>query len=210
MSKLQSEVNKLVELIDQLRLVLSDISALEPRFQRLIAETAMLRLFYGLDNFSEAVALKLLTNTDYGDGSIPNRINPPFRSKALAAESVLRSRGARIRYLKWTTLQDYQMNLAGFLPANEHLLTERQVIDRVMEDMRHIRNHIAHGTKSTRVKFTAVVRSIYLGNTRGISPGKLLLSRKLGFVGAPGHGRTSIIEQYLLWSKVAAKALTKC
>jgi hypothetical protein len=208
MGALRPEVDKLHRLVDQLLADVAAITPLDLRFQRLIAETSMLRLFYALDNFFETVALKLITNTDYCDGSSPGRIVPPFRSLA-AAEAAVTGRNARGRYLKWTQLSDLQQNMRGFLGPSEHFLVERQTVDPVVEDMRHIRNHIAHGSRSTARHFAPIVSRIYLNNPRGISAGKLLLSRRLAFVGAPGHGRQPIVEQYLLWSKAAPRLLTK-
>jgi hypothetical protein len=75
--------------------------------------------------------------------------------------------------------------------------------------MRKVRNHIAHKTKSTRTDFAAVVSRVYISQPRGISPGKLLLSPRLAFVGASGHGREPVVVQYLRWSKAAIKNLTK-
>jgi hypothetical protein len=209
MTSLRPEVKRLNKLADDLLADVAATTTLDLRFQRLIAETAMLRLFYVLDNASEAIALKLLTNSTYCDTSVPVRLRPAFRSIARAAVAVHSARQPRVRYLKWTTLSDFNLNLATFFPATEHLVTVRAVIDPVMEDMRHIRNHIAHGTKSTGRKFGQVVRKIYPAHPKGVSPGKLLLSKKKAFIGAPGHGRQRIIEQYLLWSKVAMKTLTK-
>lgn len=209
MASLRPEVKRLNKLVDDLLADVAATATLDLRFQRLIAETAMLRLFYALENACETVALKLLTNSAYCDASVPTRLRSVFRSMASASSAVRSARRPAVRYLKWTTLNDFQLNLATFLPNVEHLLTERAVLDPVMEDMRHIRNHIAHATKSTGTKFGQVVQKIYPAQPKGISAGKLLLSQKRAFVGAPGHGRQRVIEQYLLWSKVALKTLTK-
>jgi hypothetical protein len=205
---LQPELGRLTKLAD---LLLQDVVAagdIDLRFQRLIAETAMLRLFYALDNFTNDVALKLLTNTNYIDNTIPARSRPAFRSSALA-EAAIRAARPRLRYLKWTQLSDVTANLATFLPAGEHFLVERAVADPVMEHMRHVRNHIAHGTAGTAAKFRLVVNAVYGGHPRGISPGKLLLSHRTAFLGAPTRDRPRVIEQYLQWAKVAAKTFVR-
>lgn len=208
MASLKPELAQLNNLADALLADLAATRTLELRYQRLIAETALLRLFYTFDNIIESVALKLICSNTYCDGSAPVRLQPIARSLAIAANSVAVAR-PRVRHIKWTTLQDINANLATFFSPHEHLLFQRGVIDPVFEDMRHVRNHIAHGSRSTQAKFATVVAKIYPGNPRGISPGKLLLSQKRAFVGAPGGAKQRVIEQYLLWSKVAMKTLVK-
>jgi hypothetical protein len=207
-ASLQPDYASFLILVNGLRSDVSAASTLDLRFQRLIAETAMLRLFYGLDNLIVTCALKLLTNSNYCDASPPARNLPAFRSKALAEAAILAARPRGLPYLKWTQLTDFNRNLVPFLPLTEHYLQERAVMNSVLEDMRHVRNHIAHGNNGTRAKFTTVVHRIYLGRPRGISPGKLLLSPKQAFLGAPTGGQP-VIEQYLLWARLAAKSLTK-
>lgn len=211
MASLDREVKALNRLADELLATVSAIENLEMKFQRLIAETAILRLFYSLENAVESISHKLLINTPYCDlpPTYPVLLVPPFRSMSLAEAAVINARGKRVRYVKWTMLHDVRENLSSFLQPTDHFLTERMVLDPVFEDMRRVRNHIAHGTKSTKAGFVAVVNSVYPLGYRGISPGKFLLSKRLAFIGAPGHGRQSVIEQYLRWAKVAIKALVK-
>lgn len=208
MASLRREVNLLNAVVDELLVVVADIKKLEMKYQRLIAETAMLRLFYAIDGMMEHVSLKLLTDCGYCDGTAPARILRPFRSIA-AASAYIAGRKPPGQFVKWATLKNVRQNLNGLLLNTEHFLKERGVIDPVLEDMRHVRNHIAHRNRGTGRKFSGVVWKIYPTRPRGISPGKLLLSQRTAYLGAPLRGHPSIIEQYLRWTKVAAKTLTK-
>lgn len=213
MASLERDERALHRLIDGLLLTLVDTGDLELKFQKLIAETAMLRLFYGLENAVANVSHKLLMNTAYCD-TPPTRpvFLPgvaPFRRLADAETAVIRSRGPRARYTKWTQLSDVQANLAAFLDPTDHFLAERANLDFVFEDMRKVRNHIAHNTRSTATAFASVVARIYPLQPRGITPGKLLLSQRQAFAGAPTAGQPAIIVQYLRWTKVAITKLAK-
>ena len=151
-----------------------------------------------------------MANASYCDSppTRPTLLCAPFCSISLAEAAVISARKRHVKYVKWTTLKDIQGNLSTFMPLTEHFLNERKVLDPVFEDMRRVRNHIAHGTKSTKAGFAAVVNGVY-PSPKGISPGKFLLSKRLAFVGASGHGRQRVIEQYLRWAKVAVKVLAK-
>lgn len=200
-------------LADELLVVVQDTTNLEFKFQKLIAETAMLRLFYGIENAMANISCKLLMNSPYCD-TPPSRPQflpgiVPYRSYSAAEAAIVSLRRPRVRYLKWTQLADIQGNLQPFLVAGEYFVVERGVLDPVFEDMRRVRNHIAHSTKSTAAGFAAVVARIYPLQPRGITPGKLLLSQRTGFVGAPTGGRPRIIEQYLRWTKLATTHLVK-
>ncbi len=210
MASLRLELKRFEKLVDSLLVDLKDAKVLEAKYQRLIAESALLRLFYTFDTVVEVVALKLLTNTLYCDGTSPTRVFPPFRSVKIASNRIdrLRPKGSG-RFTKWTMLKNVQQNLAAFVPITEHFLVQRRVMDPVFEDMRHLRNHIAHGSNSTQREFSVVVAKIYPTKPKGISPGKLLVSPRRAFVGATSSNRPRVIEQYLLWSKVAIKLLVK-
>ena len=211
MASLEREVRTLHRLADELLATVLVTDDLDIKFQRLIAETALLRLFYSLESAIVNISHKLLLNTAYCDvpASRPSLLRPPFRSASSAEAAVIAARGRRVRYVKWSTLNDIQGNLSNFLQPTEYFLVERQNLDPVFEDLRRVRNHIAHGTRSTQAGFSAVVNGVYPLSPKGISPGKFLLSKRLAFTGASGHGRQRVIEQYLRWAKVAVKTLVK-
>lgn len=181
---------------------------LDIEFQKLIAENLMLRLFYELDRVIEPIALKLLTGAEYLDGSAPTLLVRRFVSQDAAKRHMLAvlSRRRHAYYLEWTMLAKVQGNLNGILAPADHFLTTRGLHDATYEEMRFIRNHIAHNSASTRTKFATVARRIY-GTTRGITPAKLLLSQRAA---VPGYiGREAAVVQYVKWSRTFLKTLTK-
>ncbi|WP_147375793.1 hypothetical protein [Noviherbaspirillum cavernae] len=180
------------------------LTNLELEYQKLISENIMLRLFYELDKCAENIALKLTRGVLYLDGSAPRLLIPGFRSVDAARQHMLQV--TKKYYLEWTTLSKIQKNLNGILDPGDHFLSIRSLHDATYDDMRHVRNHIAHGSTSTQLKFSALSTKIFSAS-RGINPGRFLLSCKAAIPGNPPKDR--IIVQYIRWSKVFIKTLTK-
>lgn len=204
MASLTSDYQRFVALTNDLLILSQRSNSLELEYQKLIAENLMLRLFYELDICVENIALKLTRGVLYLDGSPPLLLVPSFRSVGAARQHILRT--TRKYYLEWTMLSKIQNNLNGILNPADHFLTTRSIHDATYEDMRHVRNHIAHNSSTTRLKFSALSTRIFSAS-RGINPGRFLLSNKPAVPGNPPRER--IIVQYIKWSKVFVKTLAK-
>jgi len=208
MASVETDVRWLTKQVDQLSNILVDIENLDYLHRKLIAETILLRFFYALDICVESVALKLASGVLYADGTAPLLIYPAARSAGQARSFILGARRGPV-YLKWTTLRDINSNLARILDPRDHFMVHRTTHDAVYESMRHVRNHIAHGTRSTANKFAVVVSSVYGGPKRGISPAKLLLSKRAAVLGISPPVKICVLEQYLSWGKTFFKTLCK-
>lgn len=173
-------------------------------YQKLIAENLMLRLFYELEKCIEGVVLKLVRGAQYLDGNSPSLLVLPFTSQEAARQYIIRTK--KVYYLEWTTLQKVSRNLNGIMDSSDHFLATRNLFDSTYEDMRHVRNHIAHNATSTKVKFATVVRQVY-PTIAGISPAKFLLSKRPVIAGYGGNEMA--VAQYIRWSRTFIKTLTK-
>lgn len=209
MTSLRPDYNRFGQVCTSLLDVNHRARGLDIEFQKLISENLMLRLFYELDRVIEPIALKLITGTPYLDGSTPTLLVPRFVSQDAAKRHILAALSTRRRtvyYMEWTMLAKVQANLNGILAPADHFLTTRSLHDATYEEMRFVRNHIAHNSASTRAKFAGVSGRIY-GTTRGITPAKLLLSQRAA---VPGYiGREAAVVQYVKWSRTFLKTLTK-
>ncbi len=209
MIKLQPDYDRFGKVCTSLLNLHRRAGGLDIEFQKLIAENLMLRLFYELERVIEPIALKLVTGACYLDGSAPMLLIPKFVSQDASRKFMLGAQSTKKRtayYLEWTMLSKVQGNLKGILDPADHFLATRGLHDATYEEMRHIRNHIAHSSASTRVKFSLVAKRIY-GTTHGISPAKLLLSQR---VAIPGYvGKDAAVVQYIKWSRIFLKTLTK-
>jgi hypothetical protein len=191
---------------------LLDISArtrtLDVEYQKLIAETLLLRLFYELDQCVESIVLKILRGAPYIDGTKETLLCQAFSSKDAARQHMLMlGRKSKPRYyLEWTTLAKTLANLAGTLSPSDHFITTRTLHDGVYESIRGIRNHIAHSTASTKLQYVSIVKSVY-ASPNGISPSKFLLSQRTAI---PSYvGKDIVIAQYIRWSNTFVKILIK-
>ena len=209
MPSVATDVGRLTGDVDALLALLKDVETLDYRYQKIVAETIVLRLFYGLDAAVEGIALKLARGVPYVDGSKPILLCAPFKSIAAAETAILGSKKSGAVYLKWTTLVDIQKNLKLILDPTDHFIIHRVSHDSTYEAMRHIRNHIAHSTKSTARRYHAVISQLYGGPRKGISPGKLLLSQRAAIPGVGVPTNRQVVEQYLSWSKTFIKTLAK-
>ncbi|WP_367394567.1 hypothetical protein [Cupriavidus sp. Agwp_2] len=204
MVTLGTEYNRFNAVTTKLLDISRNAGSLDIPYQKLIAETLMLRLFYELDGCIEGIVLKLVRGTPYLDGNQPQLLRAPFRSQEAARQHILATH--RKYYLEWTTLNKTQTYLRGIVDPNDHFLVTRAVYNSVYEDMRNVRNHVAHNTASTKARFIPVVRRIY-ANTAGISPAKYLLSRRNAIIGYAGT--ETVLSQYIRWSRLFVKTLTK-
>lgn len=188
---------KLLDLSNQSRNL--DIS-----YQKLIAETLMLRLFYELDGCVEGIILKLIRGASYLDGTKPALLISPFKSADAARQHIIKAHKAY--YLEWTTLTKTNKYLTGILDPSDHFLSTRTSYDSTYEDMRNVRNHVAHNTQSTKNKFSPIVKRLYAG-TSGISAAKFLLSPRAAITGYTGTD--IVLAQYIRWAHVFVKTITK-
>lgn len=182
--------------------------SLEIEYQKLIAETLLLRLFYELDHCVEMIVLKLLRGAPYLNGDPAKLLCPPFKSQEAARNHMLMlGRKNKPRYyLEWTTLAKTLANLNGVMSPVDHFITTRTLHDGVYENIRGVRNHIAHSTISSKNQYTAIVRSVYASHI-GISPAKFLLSQRNAIQGYTGS--EMIIAQYIKWCNTFVKTLTR-
>lgn len=210
MAGLEVEYQRFLRATDALLNIHAQIGGLEFHFQKLVAENIHLRLFYELDKAVGEVALRIMRGATYLDGSRPALLVPAFSSVSAASAAIIAKARRRMFYLEWTTLVKIRANLDTLLDPADHFLTIFGLHSAVYDDIRIVRNHIAHNTDSTRRQFSPVALRLF-PLARGISPAKLLISRRavLPSPGASGSGNLAACEQYIKWSRLFLKTLTK-
>lgn len=186
---------------DALRDLVSSMDSLKLSHRKLVAEMIMIRLYLLLENSISSVCEKLVSGAEYLDGSSPVRfVTASSRSNA---EALMRSRGRRKakRHLSWTQSQEIRDNLKYALKPSDPALSVFSRNAARLTEMRHVRNHIAHKSDSTRRHFRNVVRMHYGGLKRGVTPGVLLLTDALG---AP-----PLLEKYISYCRILMKELVR-
>jgi hypothetical protein len=205
MASLSTDYNRFLAVTTTLLDISQRSQSLEFEYQKLIAETLILRLFYELDKCIECVVLKLLSGSCYLDSTTPSLLLPTFKSQEAARQYIF-SLHKKMRYLEWTTLTKIKTQLANIMDTRDHFLITRDLYDLTYEEMRFVRNHVAHNTASTKAKFTPIAHRVFM-TSKGISPSKLLISDRNAIASYTGTER--VIAQYIRWARVFIKVITK-
>lgn len=180
--------------------VYSGLAGLTPKHKRLVVETLLLRVFGSLEECLEACAWKCICSGEYGDGV---QSTPVFAgsNKAHALTLVLSyNRTKAIRYPKWSNVDDIEKNIAKLLLPAEHFRARLTAHKAKFDELRFVRNHIAHGTDGTRAKYKAVLVARYGGVPAKLSPGAFLTSATF---------TPTIFEQFMGFSRLMLKDLCK-
>lgn len=210
MAGLEIEYRRFLRATDTLLDLHARLAGLDFPFQKLVAENIHLRLFYELDKAVGEVALRMMRGAAFLDGSRPALLVPAFSNANMACAAIIAKSRRRIFYLEWTTLAKVQSNLDTLLDPLDHFLVTFGLHNAVYDDIRVVRNHIAHNTESTRRQFSTVT-SRFFPLARGISPAKLLISKRtvLPSPATSGAGNFAACEQYIKWARLFLKILTK-
>lgn len=153
-------------------------SALAPRHRKLLAEISMLRLCYVLENLLETSVAKLLSGATYLDGSHPTRVIQLRSSRAALQAMSTYNRNKTRAVLKWNRVSEIKENVRFMMSSSEHALTALDKYGAIIDEMRRIRNRIAHNSSRCRSEFRPVVLKYYGAELNHISPGTLLLSAR--------------------------------
>lgn len=176
---------------------LSGLSALH---QKLVAEIVLLRLFSLFENLITSVSLKLISGASYADGTVPVLLVRAGSSQS--ARVLLQNHGrARPRHqLIWSKATEIKVNLFHVIDHNDNLMT---VIDRhgvLIDELRRVRNRIAHNNAQSRRNYRDVVRRYYGAYMNNVTPGMLLLTPRV---------QPSLLEQYIRRQRILAKDIVK-
>lgn len=190
--ELYSEIDKLIDL-------LSHISSLQPRFAKLVAEILLLRLFDSLKETIMSVTTKIGCGALYVDGSQP-RLAVQSRSRQGAIDNMMKYGRKKPRYLHWSQVKEIRKNVRYIIDPNEYFLNELDRHILFIEEIRWIRNRIAHNNTTVRANYRRAILRYYGGYVNSVTPGTLLLSPRQTPV---------LIEQYLKKARILVKTLVK-
>ena len=155
----------------------TDSEKLEAKYQHFIAEMIMLRLFSIFEEAVSEIAFKLAAGGTYTNGSVPI-LN--IRSSSIAASRGLFLNYGRVRpetNLKWTKARYIKESVEYIMPSTERFIINAQNYGSIIEEMRKVRNMLAHNTHSARADYKCVIRQTYGANIN-ISPGAYLTSTR--------------------------------
>ena len=165
---------------DHLSSLLASLKPLQVNHRKMVAEMVLVRLFSLAENTMTSVSVKLLCGAIYLDNTSPN-INVSA-STMTGANRLLKSykRNRTVTHLSWGSTSLARGNLKHTFDSIDPVFSAVANHGHVLNEVRHLRNHIAHRSDSSRRKFRVVVRSHYGGLKQGITPGVLLLTEAFG------------------------------
>ncbi|TPQ31066.1 hypothetical protein C2U70_25085 [Bradyrhizobium guangdongense] len=143
---------------DKLRALIPSTHLLAPDLKQMLSEMIALQAFYFFELAIEDIAAKLVCGTAYGDGAAPV-VTHGARSidDALSAmRTVGRARAKGI--LKWNKVSEINENVRHVIPNTEHFCAACRTHAARLNEIRIVRNHIAHGNAGTRADYATVVQ----------------------------------------------------
>lgn len=148
---------------------------LEAKYQHMISEVVMLRLFSILEHSISEFAFKFACGAAYRNGNRP-RVHRVCRSLQDANTQML-SYGRRnpLPYHRWTKDNLIQKSIQNVLDITDSFFSQIQVHSNLIDEMRIVRNHIAHKSANTKREYYTLLTNLYGGNPR-ITAGAFLTS----------------------------------
>lgn len=184
----------------QLLILTRNLANLPAVYQKLVAEMVLLRLFSLFENLVSSVPAKLVSGATFVDGTTPTLLTTARSSQG--ARGLFQTYGrTRTRHqLHWSKASEIKENVRHVIDAGDNFVF---VIDRngsFIEEMRRVRNRIAHNNSQSRIKYRDVVRRYYGAYVNRVTPGTLLLSSRV---------IPRLLDQFITMARVLAKDLVK-
>jgi hypothetical protein len=184
-----------------LQSLLSSLSGLSTHHQKLLAEIALIRLCLLLENTIESACAKLICGANYLD-----QVSPLALATARSTGSALKliqafNRKEPLSLLKWNRAKTIRKNMNKVLAKGDPLFTCIGRHTNLINELRIIRNHVAHKSTSTTLEFRQSVVKRYGAARRGMTPGLYLLH--------PVGSKPPKLIEYLVSSRVFIRELLR-
>jgi hypothetical protein len=198
--KLSITLRNSIASIDKLKRYKLESESLEAKYQHFISEMIMLRLFSIFEDGVAELAYKLASGASYTNGNFP--------TLSQQAGSMLGARGLFLNFgrsrpvqnLKWTRARFIKESVQHVISITDPIITNAQSHGNIIEEMRKVRNVLAHNSRSAKLDFRTIVRITYGANVK-ITPGAFLSTKR----------RTPIsnLDKYLASTKIVLNDLAR-
>ncbi len=174
---------------------------LPPELYGFVAEIMMLRIFSIIEFSVRETAVRLACRVPYRDGVTPTCIIHSCSSLSDAIDK-FKTHGRRKAksFLQFTNVSQTNDSIKHIIDNAEPFRQKLNAYGIIFEEMRKVRNHIAHRTSSTGRDFKDVIRQRYGGYVR-LKPSAFLISTK--------RQSKAIINEYLTTANIMINELTK-
>ncbi|MBF4517759.1 hypothetical protein IRZ71_15450 [Flavobacterium sp. ANB] len=168
--------NKVIIDINRLENYRNSSLTLEPKYQHLIAEVILLRLFSLIENYIKDVSSKIACASPYRSGNLPTLLHT-CTTVNNALKQFENFNRVTPKSPKWTNSRYSIDTIKKIIPATEKVRVELVNFGPFYEEMRKVRNHVAHRSSSTYGNYKIVIISTY-GAYLQINTGAFLVSTK--------------------------------
>lgn len=186
--------------VDRLIGLQRTMHVLPAKYQKLTAEIVMLRLFDVFQHHLRRIVCKVACGSNYLDGSTPHLL---YRARSIAgAETAMKSYGRSrpLGFLRWSKAVDVTDNAKYVIAPNDHVLVSLRRNGYLFDEMRRVRNRIAHSGQRARQNYSVVLKRYYGAQVRGVLPGTLLLS---------SNWSPTLLVHYLRGTRTLARELVR-
>jgi hypothetical protein len=138
--------------------------SLDAKYQYMISEVIMLRLFSILESTISEVAFKLSCGALYSNGNSALVLK---HCTSIEDANIQMLRFNRIRpmvYHRWTKASFVKDSIEKVLDISDAFFVNIQIHGALINEMRIVRNHIAHNSASTRLEYNQLLSRLYGGN----------------------------------------------
>lgn len=179
MSTLNLQAHYILQATTKAMAVIQNLTSLDGTPRTYVAEMILVRLFAHFEAVVEDSACRLVCGAKYCDGSAPSlQRTCPTRGFERARRAMATFGRTERRVLRWGKASEIKKNLDHLFPDNEHFVDTLVGHGQFISDLRKVRNHVAHCTPATRLKFDEVVKNYYGASINGMTPGRMLLSSR--------------------------------
>lgn len=186
--------------LDRLLWYRRECISLDAKHQHIISEMIMLRVFSILELHISEIAFKIASGACYTNDIQPITF---MRCKSIAGARNLFltfGRNKPIMNLKWTKAKYITDSVKYVIDANYFYIKNANIHSHLINEMRIVRNVLAHRSKSARDDFLLLIRTAY-GAQNNITPGAYLTTTR--------RGPICNIERYITSSKIILNDLCK-
>jgi hypothetical protein len=170
-----------------------ECEALAPKFQYFVSEVVFLRLFSLLSEALEEIACKLVAGASYVNGTAPEVLHKTNSVQSAKSAMLTVGRRRSRRWLNFTNAREIELCVRHVIDSNDSFLRMCFAHDPIIDEMRIVRNYIAHRNSGTFQNYGRIIRRTYGANSK-IQPGPFLVSKS--------RESRSKLESYLISSRI--------
>jgi hypothetical protein len=161
---------------DRLRELAAHMPAFAANYQFLLSEMIALQAFYFFESAIESIAAKLVCGAYYADGVVPSITHAATTIDDALVHMRTVGRPRPKGLLKWNRASEITGNVRYVMAGAEHFCVACRNHSARINEIRMVRNHIAHNNSGTRAEYaTVVARRLGAGPRRVPRPGAFLL-----------------------------------